>query len=161
MPPSKFTFSLDPLLRIRHLAEQEHQRVVARLERERLNLEESLRRQQSMIDTDKQQLRDRLVGAIDVTGLRMHATASISLMRSAQRLALELAGLHRRLDKARAELIEASRRRRAIELLRERRHEQWNYAVDREESATLDELAVIAAARPAPHDDGSPMEHLT
>src|SRR5262245_3231010 len=154
MPSSKFTFSLDPLLRIRRLVEHEHQRAVARLERERLGLEDALRRQQAMIDADKQVLRNSLVGAIDVTRLRMHASASISLMRSAQRLALELAGLHRRLEKARADLIEASRRRRSIEALRERRHEQWKYQLERLESAALDELAAAATGVwPARHKE--------
>jgi flagellar export protein FliJ len=77
----------------------------------------------------------------------MHAVASIQQLRQGQRLALELAGVHKRLELARQSLVEAARERRAIELLRERRFAQWMAALDKAEADMLDELAVIAAAR--------------
>jgi len=144
---AKFTFALEPLLKARRLVEQSHQRIVAQIDRERIQLEENLRRHQMHITQGKQSLQGHLVGKIDAHALRMHAAASIHLMREAQRIVLELAGVHRRQEAARAELIEASRRRRAVELLRERRFEQWKAAQDKAETAALDELAVIAAGR--------------
>lgn len=147
MPSRHFHFPFEALLKSRRLAEQEHQRAVARIERERLELEEHLRRRQDEIAAGKQSLRSGLVGAINMPALRLQAAASIDLMRRAQRVVLELAGIHRRLEAARALLVEATRRRRAIELLRERRFEQWKAELERVETATLDELAVMAAAR--------------
>jgi flagellar export protein FliJ len=152
MALQKFTFSLDPLLKARRLSEQKLQRVVAQNERERMELEETLRRQQLNIAQSKLSRQDSLVGKLDAAGLRMHAAASIALMRHAQRMVLELAGVQRRLDAARAELIEAARRRRAVELLRERRLEQWKIVLTKAETDALDELAVIAASRNH-HDD--------
>ena len=41
--------------------------------------------------------------------------------------------------------MEASRQRKAVELLRERRYEEWKQARDKAEAAALDELAVMRA----------------
>ncbi|UCD76367.1 MAG: flagellar FliJ family protein [Phycisphaerales bacterium] len=147
---ARFVFPLQPLLRARRRAEQARQRAVAEVERERLSLEDRLRRQQRQIAEGKRWLGDRLVGTLDVPVLRDQAGATMLFMRKAQRVALELAGVHRRLEAVRAELIEATKRRRAIELLRDRRFQQWKADLDKAETAALDELAVIAAARREP-----------
>jgi flagellar export protein FliJ len=147
MPAAKFKFALEPLLRARIVEEQARQRAVADIERERLYLEETLRSHQAHIAEGKDSLRENLVGRIDPAMLRLHASASLSVMRAAQRIVLELAGVHNRLNAARSELIESARRRRAIELLRERRLEQWKQQVNKTEDDALDELTVIAAAR--------------
>jgi flagellar export protein FliJ len=143
----RFVFKLDPVLRARRRAEQVHQRVVAGLERERVELEDRLRRQQRLMTEGKQALREGLVGSLRMHELRQQAGSSMALLRSAQRLALELAGVHQRIEVARRELVEAARRRRAIELLRDRRYEQWRVAVEKAEISRMDELAAIAAAR--------------
>jgi flagellar export protein FliJ len=77
----------------------------------------------------------------------MHASSSMQILRDAQRIVLELAGVHKRLEAARAELIEATKQRRAVELLRDRRFAEWRNAENKRETAAIDELAVIAAAR--------------
>lgn len=143
----KFQFRLDALLKARRRIEQEHQRAVAEVERERLNLEDRLRREQQRIMQGKHELGQRLVGELDVQAMRDQAAASMQHARKAQRLALELAGVYRRLESVRGELIEATRRRRAIELLRDRRFSQWKADIEKAETAALDELTVIAAAR--------------
>jgi flagellar export protein FliJ len=111
------------------------------------NSKSALRRQQDAITASKQSLQGSLVGALNTTSLRFHAANAVQLMRQAQRIVLEMAGVHRRLEAARAELIEAARRRRAVELLRERRFEQWSAEQEKAETVALDELAVISAAR--------------
>jgi len=142
-----FRFPFEGLLKSRRLAEQARQRAVADLERERRALEDRLRTLQSAIASNRQELRDALVGTVNAHALRLHAASSIQQMRQAQRSALELAGVHRRLDTARAALVEAARARRAIELLRERRLAAWKAALDKAEDQAIDELAVISAAR--------------
>jgi flagellar FliJ protein len=146
----RFRFRLEALLTARRMAERERQRAVAEIERQRLNLEGRLRHMQDDIASARQDLRGSLVGTLDAHALRMHAASSLQHMRLAQRLVLELAGVHKRLEMERARLIEASRARRAIELLRERRFAQWKAEQDKAETAALDELAVIAAARQKP-----------
>src|SRR5688572_24024686 len=110
---AKFIFQLEPLLKARRLTEQGHQRAVATIEMERRRLEDALRRQQLSIADGKQSLQVQLVGAVDAQALRMHAAATMHQMRQAQRIVLELAGVHRRLEAARNLLIDAARNRRA------------------------------------------------
>jgi flagellar FliJ protein len=143
----KFVFKLEPLLTARRRAEQDKQRVVGDLERERRDLEDTLRRHQEFISEGKRELAGRLVGSVRVAALRDHAGSTINLMRHAHRVLLELAGLHKRLDAAREELVEATRKRRAVELLREQRYAEWRKRLNRLENDALDELAVQAAGR--------------
>lgn len=150
---SKFKFKLDSLLQVRRSAEQALQRQVAHANRERVALEDGLRLLQRQISDTKGALREGLSGCVDMTSLRLQAAATTDAMRRAQRLVLELAGVHRRLEAARAELMEAAKRRRAIELLRERRLHAWLKDLNNSETAAIDELAVIGAARGSPHLD--------
>jgi flagellar export protein FliJ len=143
----KFRFQLEPLLRLREREERDRQVDVANLERERRVIEERLRAQQASITNGQRELRSTMVGQLDVGALRSHAARSVELDRSARRMVLELAGVHRRLELAREALREARRARRAIELLKERRYEAWKAAIEKAETAALDELAVQRAAR--------------
>ena len=144
---ARFVFSLEPVLKARRRSEETFQRDVAGIERERMRLEEILRGHQRNLVSNKDVLREGLTGLIEVRDLRLHANASLQVMRRAQQIVLELAGVYKRLEAARTRLIEASRRRRAIEFVRDRRYEQWKADLNKAETAALDELAVIAAAR--------------
>lgn len=64
-----------------------------------------------------------------------------------QHSVIQLAGVHQRLEASRLELVEATTRRKAVEVLKERRHEQWKSEEKRRENAASDELAVMGAAR--------------
>ncbi|MCP4068103.1 MAG: hypothetical protein GY741_07470, partial [Phycisphaeraceae bacterium] len=120
---------------------------VAEMETARRRLEDGLRRRQSQIGEARSQLRGRLEGRIDASSLRGQANASLAEMRDAQRVVLELAGIHRRLETLREGLRAASRARRAVEILKERRFEAWRREQDRREQAELDEMAVIRGSR--------------
>ena len=146
---ARFRFELEPLLAVRRRKERAAQRTVAELERMRRELEDALRRQQELIMSGKTAVRERLVGRLEIDDLRDHAGVAIDHMRRASRTLLDLAGVHKKLESARKELVEASRQRRVVELLRDRRYETWRRAIDRAEDAAIDELAVQAAARPA------------
>ena len=117
------------------------------METARRRLEDGLRRRQSQIGEARSQLRGRLEGRIDASSLRGQANASLAEMRDAQRVVLELAGIHRRLETLREGLRAASRARRAVEILKERRFEAWRREEDRREQAELDEMAVIRGSR--------------
>ena len=145
----RFTFKLEPVLKARKREEQERQRAVAGIEAERLRLEQTLRLHQANIAAGKDALRAGLVGRLDPGVLRLEAAGTMQVLRKAQQTLIELAGLHKRLEAARAELVEASRRRRAMELLREQRMAQWISDMNRAETKATDELAVIHAARAA------------
>ena len=144
---AKFIFRLEPLLTVRRRAEQDARRAVAVLQREHLELQDELRRRQQDIVAGKDQLRGTLTGKLDLGAVRLGAGTTLHVIRQAQQLALRLAGLAQRMESVRHTLLEARARRRAIELLRERRFDQWKEAVGKAEDAALDELAVSAAAR--------------
>ncbi len=144
---ARFVFSLQPVLKARRRSEETFQRDVAGIERERMRLEEILRGHQRSLVSNKDVRRAGLTGLIEVRDLRLQANSSLQIMRRAQQIVLELAGVYKRLEAARTRLIEAARRRRAIEFVRDRRYEQWKAALNKAETAALDELAVIAAAR--------------
>jgi flagellar FliJ protein len=147
---SRFRFKLDPLLRARRMAEEAEQRAVAAIERERLGLQQRLRECQARITQRRDGLRAQLSGSLNMLDLRQQAGTTLHALRRAQQVTLELAAVHKRLETARAKLIEASKQRRAIERLRERRFDQWKHAQNKAEIAAMDELAVIAAARKEP-----------
>jgi len=62
-------------------------------------------------------------------------------------LVVRLAELLRELEKSRAELAEARKRRRAVELLKDKAFEEWRRAMAKREATELDELTTMRAAR--------------
>lgn len=146
----RFVFKLQPVLRQRESEELGRQLAVAALERERLDVERAIRAGQRRIEHTKRDLRSHLAGGaggVDMTGVRLQANASLHMAANAQRRAIELAGVYKRLASARAELVEATTRRKAMEVLRERRYERWLEDATRAEAAEADELAVMRAHR--------------
>lgn len=150
----RFRFELEPVLEQRLRDEHDRQRSVAELERERLALEDEIRACQRAIDQERDDLRSLLGagggGAVDLRAARMQAGASLGHMARAQRAVLKLAGVHKRLERARAELLEATKRRKAVENLRQRRYEQWKREQDAAEARELDDLSVMRFARETP-----------
>ncbi|TVQ54592.1 MAG: hypothetical protein EA377_05210 [Phycisphaerales bacterium] len=144
---AKFRFKLEPVLKARCHTEQQRQREVAALEQERQRIEDRIRSQQQFLADSKHQMRDHLVGQLATDDLRLHAASGMRIMQEADRMVVELAGLHQRLSRARQSLIEATRDRRAIELLREKRFQEWKARHEKAEAAALDELVVQRAAR--------------
>jgi flagellar protein FliJ len=143
---ARFRFTLEPVLDQRQRLEDERQRAVAAIELQRLRLEDALRRFSIDMDLQRQSQRE-LLAAGDLASARMQAAAIARLGAEAQRTVLELAGVHRRLESARAQLLEAVKARKAVELLKERRLEEWTTEQSRRDAAATDEIAVIQAAR--------------
>jgi flagellar FliJ protein len=144
---ARFRFQLQPVLDARSRTEDARRRDVAALELERRRLEDRLRSGQVSISGARDEVREALIGTVRPESLRAQANVSLACMRDAQRLVLELAGVHRRLETARAALAEAAKQRRAIELVKERRFETWRRERDRREQSALDEIATNRGAR--------------
>jgi flagellar export protein FliJ len=60
---------------------------------------------------------------------------------------LQLAGLHKKLDAARLLLLQATTRRKGVEMLKERRLEEWKFRQKKLDEAATDELSVVRASR--------------
>lgn len=149
----KFVFKLEAVLKQRLAEERERQLAVAALERERQQLEDLIRSYQRDLTSERDELREQLTGermgtaTLDLRGVRFQAGASLRLVTLAQRTVLQLAGVHKKIDAARLLLLEATTRRKGVEMLRERRLEEWKLEQKKREEAALDELNVVRAAR--------------
>lgn len=161
---ARFRFNLEHVLEQRQRAERDAQIAFAAIERERVALEMQIRGFQQTLVGFKRDLRGALAGGppvsgdggsalrapITLTNVRLQAGASLLVMGKAQSAVVQLAGVHKRLETARAALLDAARARQAVELLRERRFEQWKREQAKQEAMELDDLSTMRAGR----DDG-------
>lgn len=155
----RFRFSLQPVLEHRRRIEEERLRDVAVIEQERVRTEDKLRAINARLVQSRADLRERFSpapgggGGAAVRGgigaVRLDSSSALRLTVEAQQAAIELAGIMRRLERARAVLLEATTARKGVERLRERRHEEWKHELSRRENAELDEMATIGASRAA------------
>jgi flagellar export protein FliJ len=145
-----FRFRLEPVLEHRRRQEREQQRIVASIEAERHAIEERIRAGQARLESERHDLRNDLLNGprlLDVQSLRLQAALAGAIVAQAQRAVIELAGAHKRLDAARARLLDATTARKAVERLRERALEAWKLREKRREDRELDELSVMRASR--------------
>ena len=147
----RFVFTLQALLDQRLHEERSKQLAVAAVEGQRAALEADIADRQRRIGGFKEDIRALLStpepGGVDLRTVRLQAAASLHMQAGTQRLALNLAGVYQRLESARAELRAASTRRRAVELLKQKRHDQWKREITRKENLELDEIGTLRAAR--------------
>ena len=137
-----FQFELQPLLEHRQRIEDEKQKTLAQQLRLREALERQLRELQETVVSDKHTMKQQLIGKVDVSRIRQHALHGHQVSIRAQQLLMRLAQLMQQIDAARAELIEASRERKAVEKLREKRYQAWQREQNKREARQLDEIAV-------------------
>jgi flagellar FliJ protein len=154
---AKFVFKLDPLLEHRRRIERDHRVKVAAIEAERSALESELRSLSEQAERSREGLRGALSpggggpagGVALAAAARWQAAATMSMDVRSRAVAVKLAGVLKRLEAARALLVEASKARRAVERLRERRYEAYVHEAARAELAELDDISTMRAASPA------------
>jgi flagellar export protein FliJ len=146
---ARFVFEFEAVLKQRLAEEREKQLAMAVVERERIAIEDQLRGTQQEIESEKGELRAALgTGApVDLATVRQQAGAALGRVKRAQQLVLKLAGVHKRLDAARLELLLATTRRKAMDTLKEKRLEAWNAERNRLEANAMDEITIMRAAR--------------
>ncbi len=147
-----FRFRLQPVLEMRERHERDKKLALSELERERLEIEQRIRGYQCNIEAEQASLAGMLTGTdgVDLRGARLQANSALHNRFLAQRLVLDLAGLYRKIERARAELTEASTKRKAVELLRDRQREAYEMEQRRRESIELDDLSVMRHSRREP-----------
>lgn len=138
---ASFIFQFEPVLEHRQRLEDQRQRELAQLLREKMIFERQLSELQEGITQDKRAMAGSLVGVVDVSRIRQHAVHNVQVTLRAQQIAVKLLGLHRQIDQSRIKLTESMRARKAIELLRDRQHRRWSIQQQRRETAELDEMA--------------------
>lgn len=143
---ARFRFSLEGVLRQRALVERERQRVVADRQAIVAKLTTELRALDQQMQSATAEVRDhRLVGRLDLSYLAAHRRYALAMQRRALELARRIASAQVAVEQAQAELVEAARRRKAIEKLRDKRLAQWQAEHQRKESSELDEIGMRIA----------------
>ncbi|MEO0511704.1 MAG: hypothetical protein AAF108_02255 [Planctomycetota bacterium] len=159
---SRFVFQYEAVLRVRRHEERQKQRRLAELERERGGMEERLRAIRRDLLGDRVTVREVAAGgSVDVSALRSKAASAVRSRAEAERTAIALAGVLRRIGAARSELLNAATARRSLELLRERRAEEHKRAELKRELAEIDDLVSVRASGgrssgDGPSSDGTP-----
>lgn len=151
---ARFEFSLEAALEQRRRVERERQLAVAKIERMRVEAEEKVRAVQQRLTAERNDMRALLgnggaegVGRVSVTSVRLQATAGLHGLAQLRTLAIELAGILKRLETARAQLLAAAVARKAVEKLREQQFTRWKNEQARKESAELDDLTLMRTGR--------------
>lgn len=134
------------VLKQREVIEQGKQRALAKLMHHRNAMVGRLREMQETISSSKQQAADGLVGTVDLAAIAGIARYSASCALQGNTLVRELAQLENLVEQARNELIEASKNRKALELLRDRQRQAWELEQRRMEASRLDEQTTQAYA---------------
>lgn len=144
---AKFRFQLQPVLDHRIAIEKDRMRAVGELERDRLGLEARLRELREAAINERDDLRAALAqgGPVDLGAVRLQAHAGFRCAAEESRVILALAGVLERLTRARQLLLEATTRRKGVELLKDKRYQEWRDEENRREDAMLDEIAVTRA----------------
>ena len=149
---SGFVFKLEPVLEHRTRLERERQMEVAKIETGRVAIEERIREIHGRIEAGRGELRSSLGGGgsrtlapVAVAAARLSAHSSLHGLVLLQRAAIELAGLHARLNAARKALLAAATARKAVEVIRERQFEAWKAELKRTDERLADDMMVMRA----------------
>lgn len=141
-----FQFKYKTVLRQREVIEQQKQRSLAKLMHQRNSMVTRLREMQETISASKRQASDGLVGTVDLNAIAGIARYSASCALQGNSLVRDIAKLETLVEQARNEVIEASKNRKALELLRDRQRQAWNLEQRRMEASRLDEQTTQAYA---------------
>ena len=144
---AKFNFKFETVLRHRTAIEDTCQRDLAKELRQRMILQDQLRQMQQTIVESKQGLSDALVGRVQMPRVAGFARYSGQVAQRAHAMVVRLALIEKRVEAARKRLVEATRARKVIEILRQRHYERWLREQDRRQTVQLDDLALQAHAR--------------
>jgi flagellar FliJ protein len=144
-----FQFQYKTVLRQREVIEQQKQRALAKLMHQRNAMVSQLREMQETISQSKREAADGLVGTVDLSAIAGIARYSASCALQGNTLVRDIAKLETLVEQARNELIEASKNRKALELLRDRQRQAWELEQRRMEAKRLDEQTTQAYAAKA------------
>ncbi|MCC7406636.1 MAG: flagellar export protein FliJ [Phycisphaeraceae bacterium] len=140
-----FVFALEAVLRHRKIIEEQRQRDLAMQLRHRMILQDQLRSMQETISRSRYQMADALQGRVNLAAVGSFALYSSQVSQRADAITREIANVEKRVEAARQLLLAATRSRQALELLKERRYDQWRRAQERRQTAELDEIALRRA----------------
>lgn len=136
-----FYFRYESVLEQRRRTERQRQRELAEVESKRQSMHSQLRQMQQTIDHSRGQMREQLVGKVDLTAIGAVSQYSAQVTFRGQQIVQELAQVERQVEAARQRLQEATRQRKIMEQLKEREYDRWQWHQRRAERREQDELA--------------------
>lgn len=137
----RFEFSLEAVLQQRKWAEEQRQRELGVHLAEMARLEGELRRLDGSVREASEELRSgHLTGRIDLSFLAAHRRFLLATQRNAGVVLEEMGQVRVRIERARALLVEASKARKVVEKLRERRLAEWKQGVMKAEQEETDDV---------------------
>jgi len=143
----KFRFKFQTLLAHHRRVEDQRQRDLAQHLRSRMIFQDQIRDMQDTIRDSKLSMTDGLVGKVDLNRVGQFARYSGHAAQRARQIVVKLAAVEKQVEASRQSLLEATKQRKALELLRDKHEAQWRYEQDRRETNELDELASTRYAR--------------
>ena len=142
-----FEFRLQPVLRLRDQAERVKQREFAEAVNEVRRREGEILRVLSEIDDSRESLRHAEMRVIDPWQLIFHRRYLNHLEKQLHGLRGELRALSKKAEARRLELVEASKKKKSLEKLKERRRDEYMYEAGREEQKMFDEIGGVFRQR--------------
>lgn len=139
----RFTFELEVVLEQRRRVERDALGVLAMAQNERVSVEAEMEELRGAVEAERDVARGLMVGRVSARSLREHVAGELGADRKARALAVKLAGVQKRIEKARELLRQASVQREAIERLRERRYAAWANELEKAERLEVDDLMVM------------------
>ena len=141
---TKFRFKLQAVLRQRISLEQQLEREMAQRQRRLAELQQELGDLNVMLSNANQSLRDdHLTGVLDMTYIAAHRRYLAATQRRAVAVAQRVAGAQQQVDEPRPALIDASKKRKAIEKLREKQIARMKAEDDRRQLVETDEIGAL------------------
>jgi flagellar export protein FliJ len=134
---------LQVVLEQRRRLERDALGVLAMAQNERASVEAELAELRGVVEAERDVARGLMLGRVSARSLREHVAGELGADRRARALAVKLAGVQKRVDRARELLRRASVQREAIEKLRERRYRAWVDELEKAERLELDDLFVM------------------
>ncbi len=144
----RFTFKLDPVLKVRQRKEDEQRRVVASCHRDVQNCEAGIDATSSELSNSRvNAVAHRAQDSVDVHWEQRNIAWQQMLVARIIRAKDKLARLQSALHNAQLELADRSKDVKALEKLREKRLAEHQLQVDREEQRDTDEIAANIVTR--------------
>ena len=144
---AKFLFKLATVLKQRQIIEDQRQRDLAQVLRFKMILLDQLKQMQQTITQSKRELGDALLGQVNLDRVGQFARYSGQTAVRAREIVQRLAVLEKQIEAARQQLLQATAARKAMDLLRERYHQQWREDLERRENNEIDDLSAGAYTR--------------
>ncbi len=143
----KFQFNLQPVLSLRRQAQRLKQKEFADVVQEIRRCERDIMCVLSEREAAQKGLRLAQQRRIEPRQVVFHLSFLNHLDGRLNRLREELLALSRKAEKKRLELVEASKKKKSLEKLRERRKVEYEYEAGREERKMFDEVGGIYKQR--------------